>query len=163
MAIREVIKVGDPLLTKKCHKVTKFDTKLASILDDMKETMVASNGVGLAGPQIGIIRRIAVVLDVNKEEEGTEPVFYEFVNPEVIWESDEKINDAEGCISVPGVYGKVLRPARARVRAQNRNGEFYEVEGSGIVARCFCHEVEHLDGHIFTEKVTEYIKPEEIE
>jgi len=163
MATKEIITKGNALLSKKCHLVTKFDKKLWEMLDNMKETLIASNGVGLAAPQLGIIRRVALVLDVTLEEEGKEPVIYELINPEIIEKSDETIIDVEGCLSVPGIYGKVERPAKAKVRAQDRNGKIYEVEGKEITARCFCHELDHLDGHLFTEKVIEFIYPEDDE
>ncbi len=158
MAIREIMKKGEPCLTKKCHAVTNFDKKLFSLLDDMRETLLAANGVGLAAPQVGILRRVVLVWDVNREDSDRNPVIYELINPELVEVSEETEDGTEGCLSVPGVYGYVERPVRVTVRAQNRKGEFYEVTGEGIVARCFCHETEHLDGHLFTEKVTRYVE-----
>ena len=156
MAIRKIITQGDPVLAKKCHAVTKFDGKLADLLDDMKETLAVANGVGLAAPQVGILRRVVIVLD---EEDNP----MELINPEIIEQSGEQTG-LEGCLSVPGKYGTVARPDYVKVRAQDRNGEFFEVEGEGIVARCFCHELEHLDGHIFVERVIGPLyTPEELE
>lgn len=161
MAIRKIIKKGNPVLKMKCHPVTKFDERLGSILDDMKETLLESNGVGLAAPQIGLVRRYAIVWDINQEDKEKDPVIYELINPEIMETSEETEIAPEGCLSVPGKYGTVERPCWVKVRAQDRTGKFYEVEGTGIVARCFCHEIDHLDGHIFTEKVIKYLEPEE--
>lgn len=155
MALRSILTVGDPALTKKCRPVTAFDDRLAMLLDDMVETLLDSGGVGLAAPQIGVLRRVVVLLDVNQE---TEEVI-ELINPEVI-EQNEPEQVVEGCLSVPGKYGYVMRPTRAKIRAQDRHGNWFEREGEGIVAQCFCHETEHLDGHLFTEKVLEYVEVE---
>ncbi len=155
MAVRELIYDPDPILYKKCHKVTKFDNKLASLLDDMKETMVAANGVGLAGPQVGIMRRVCVVLDTLNEDR-----IIEFVNPEVL-ETSGSQTGSEGCLSFPDKFGIVTRPSEVTVRAQDRNGEWFEVTGKDLTARAFLHEIDHLDGHVFTEKVTRYLDEEE--
>lgn len=145
MATRKIIVKGDPVLEKKCRPVTVFDDRLAELLDDMKETLAKANGVGLAAPQVGILRRVAIVLDANDD-----PI--ELVNPEILEQTGEQTG-LEGCLSVPGRYGTVTRPNHVKVKAQDRNGNFFEVEGEAITARCFCHEIEHLDGHIFTEHV----------
>lgn len=145
MATRTIVVKGDPILEKKCRPVTEFNGHLAELLDDMKETLAQANGVGLAAPQVGILRRVAIVLDSEDQ-----PI--ELVNPEII-EQDGEQTGLEGCLSVPGRYGTVTRPNHVKVRAQDRNGNFFEVEGEAITARCFCHEIEHLDGHIFTENV----------
>ena len=145
MAIRKIVVKGDETLAKKCRPVTAFDGRLAELLDDMKETLAQANGVGLAAPQVGILRRVAIVLDANDEP-------MELVNPEILEQTGEQTG-LEGCLSVPGRYGTVTRANHVKVRAQDRNGAFFEVEGDGIVARCFCHEIEHLDGHLFTERV----------
>ncbi|HJC40196.1 MAG TPA: peptide deformylase, partial [Candidatus Intestinimonas pullistercoris] len=108
------------------------------------ETLAHAHGAGLAAPQVGILRRCVIVVDANDQ-------MLELVNPEIIWRSEETQDGLEGCLSVPGRWGEVERPARVRVRAQDRTGETFEVEGEEIVARCFCHELDHLDGHIFTE------------
>lgn len=145
MAVRKILVQGDETLNKKCHSVTSFDAKLHGLLDDMVETMKKNNGVGLAAPQVGILRRAVVVR--NEDDE-----IYELINPEIVSTEGEQ-EDFEGCLSVPGMYGIVKRPMRVRVRAQDRNGKTYEVEDEGLTARCFCHEIEHLDGHLFTERV----------
>lgn len=143
MAIREIVKRGDPVLGKMCHPVTKFDGKLADLLDDMKQTLAQANGLGLAAPQVGILRRAVIVIDDSGE-------MLELVNPEIIDRSGEQ-EGLEGCLSVPGLWGYVKRPDWVKVRAQDRTGAWFEVEGHNITARCFCHELGHLDGHLFTE------------
>lgn len=143
MSLRTILTQGDPALAKTCHPVEKFDEKLDDLLDDMKETLAQANGVGLAAPQIGILRRVVIVMDDQEN-------MVELVNPQII-ASDGEQTGLEGCLSVPGKYGVVTRPATATVRAQDRNGNFFEMSGEGIVARCFCHELEHLDGHLFVE------------
>lgn len=153
--IREIVKKGDPVLTKKCHAVTKFDQKLHLLLDDMKETLTASNGVGLAAPQIGILRRAVIV--INDQDD-----FVELINPEIVSSSGEQTG-LEGCLSLPGYYGEVTRPMKVKVRAQDRNGETFEVEDEGLTARCFCHEIAHLDGHMFDELCSKLYTDEEIE
>lgn len=145
MAIRTILTDEDPALSKVCRPVTVFDERLGELLDDMKETLAKANGVGLAAPQIGILRRVAVVLD---EEEH----MLELVNPQIVFQEGEQTG-LEGCLSVPNRYGTVTRPEHVRVKAQDRKGAFFEVAGEGITARCFCHELEHLDGHVFTERV----------
>lgn len=158
MAIRNILTKGDEMLAKKCRTVTEFDERLHILLDDMRDTLLSSNGVGLAAPQVGVLRRVVLVLDVNKEPEQ----IVELINPEVI-ELNELEPTVEGCLSVPNVYGMVMRPTWAKVKAQDRFGNWFEREGEGIVAQCFCHETEHLDGHLFTEKVTEYVDLEKVE
>lgn len=146
------------MLAKKCRVVTSFDARLHTLLDDMRETLIESGGVGLAAPQIGVLRRVVVLLDINQEPEE----MLELINPEVI-EVNELQPTVEGCLSVPGKYGYVDRPTWAKIRAQDRNGNWFEREGEGIVAQCFCHETEHLDGHLFTEKVSEYIDMDQVD
>lgn len=143
MSLRTILTQGDPALAKTCRPVEKFDQKLHELLDDMKETLVQANGVGLAAPQIGILRRVVVVMDAEDN-------MVELVNPQIIASAGEQTG-LEGCLSVPGKYGVVTRPATATVRAQDRDGNFFEMSGEGMVARCFCHELEHLDGHLFVE------------
>lgn len=155
MALRTIITKGDPVLTKKAHPVTNFDHKLAILLDDMVETLRDSGGVGLAAPQIGILRRVVVV--INGEDQ-----VIELVNPEIVATEGEQVG-FEGCLSVPGRWGKVKRPMKARVRAQNRQGEWFEVEDEGLTARCFCHELDHLEGHLFTELTDKLYTSEELE
>lgn len=152
MAIRNIITDGNPTLKKISRPVTSFDGRLAQLIDDMKETLVKSNGVGLAAPQVAILRR-AVVVDVGDE-------IIELVNPEILETSGEQ-DGVEGCLSVPEKYGLVIRPDFVRLKAQDRHGEWYEYEGEGLIARCFCHELEHLDGHLYTEKAYHMLTDEE--
>lgn len=155
MAIREILTDKDPVLHKKCHPVTQFDEKLADLLDDLKETLADANGAGLAAPQIGILRRAVIVVD-------DEDQMLELVNPEILSQSGEQ-DGLEGCLSVPGMWGYVLRPMKVKVRAQDRKGNWFEVKGEEMVARCFCHEIEHLDGHVFSEHVDHLYTNEELE
>ena len=155
MALRKILTQGDPALAKTCRPVEKFDRKLHWLLDDMKETLANAGGVGLAAPQIGILRRVVVVED---EEEN----MIELVNPVIVEQSGEQ-EGWEGCLSVPGKYGWVERPNVVTVRAQDRDGQFFEASGEEIVARCFCHELEHLDGHLFVEHADKLYSPEEID
>lgn len=155
MAILKILTQGDPALTKVCHPVTKFDDRLAALLDDMRDTLIDSNGVGLAAPQIGIIRR--VVLVINDEDE-----ILELINPEILEQSGEQ-EGFEGCLSVPGMSGVVKRPNYVKVKAQDRNGNWYEAEGTSLTARCFCHELAHLDGHLYTELCDRLYTNEELQ
>ena len=155
MALRTIVQDGDPILKKVCRPVTKFDDRLGTLLDDMKETLLDSGGVGLAAPQVGILRRVCVMQ--NEDDE-----VIELINPEIIYTEGEQTG-LEGCLSVPGKYGIVTRPEVVRVRAQDRNGDFFEVEDSDLTARCFCHEIEHLDGHLFVEHTDHLMTEEELE
>ena len=155
MAIRKIVTVGDSVLRKKCRPVSKFDDRLATLLDDMFETMHEANGVGLAGPQVGILRRV-VVIDTGEED-------VELVNPEIVSVSEETQTGLEGCLSLPGKYGIVTRPMFATVKAQDRYGDWYEYDGEEIVARAFLHEIDHLDGHMYTEIAEKMLSPEELE
>ena len=146
MAKRIIRKNDDPVLYKKCKDVKKYDAKLSELIDDMIETMNDANGVGLAAPQIGILRRICVI-DV-----GDGPV--EMINP-VILESSGEQGGMEGCLSFPGESGYVVRPNRVRVEAYDRNGDLYEYEGEGLFARAVFHETDHLDGKVYKRLVTE--------
>ncbi len=145
MAIRKILVDGDPTLNKVSRPVEKFDQRLHDLLDDLKDTLTEACGAGLAAPQVGILRRVVIVIDENGE-------MLELVNPVMISQEGEQ-DGLEGCLSVPGRYGVVKRPEQATVRAQDRNGNYFEVSGTGIVARCFCHELEHLDGKLFTKRV----------
>ena len=147
MPVRQILTDPDPVLYKKCHPVTKFDKRLASLLEDMAQTMLAANGVGLAGPQIGMVRRVCVVLDTNNNDR-----IIELVNPEVI-ATEGSQTGSEGCLSFPDKFGIVTRPNVVTVRAQDRNGEWFTITGQGLTARAFLHEIDHLDGHMYTEKV----------
>ena len=155
MSLRTILTDGDPALRKVCRPVTNFDQRLWDLLDDMKETLTESQGVGLAAPQIGILRRVVLVVDANDQ-------MLELINPEIIAQEGEQ-EGFEGCLSVPGRWGVVKRPATVRVRAQDRNGNTFEAEGVGIVARCFCHETEHLDGHLFVEHADRLYTTEELD
>ena len=155
MALRKIVLQGDECLTKVCRPVTDFNGRLHTLLDDMTDTLLDSGGVGLAAPQVGILRRVCVVL--NEDDE-----VIELVNPEIIFTDGEQTG-LEGCLSVPGKYGVVTRPEVVRVRAQDRNGDFFEVEDSDLTARCFCHEIEHLDGHLFIEHTDRLMTEEELQ
>ena len=155
MALREIIKKGDPVLEKHCHPVTRFDQKLWDLLDDMRETLAQANGLGLAAPQVGILRR--AVLVVNDQEE-----MLELINPEIIASEGEE-DGLEGCLSVPGYWGYVKRPAWVKVRAHDRNGNEFETEGTGMTARCFCHELAHLDGQLYTDLADRIYTTEELD
>ena len=152
MAIRGIVKEGDEALTKKCREVTEFNERLSVLIDDMFDTMYEANGVGLAAPQVGILRRI-VVIDV-----GEGPI--ELVNP-VIIASSGKQKAVEGCLACPGIYGYTKRPMHVKVRAQDRKGVFHEYEGEDLLARAFCHEIDHLDGILFRSHVVEYVNVED--
>ena len=153
MGIRKILTVDEPALHKTCKPVENFDKKLHKLLDDMRQTLIDSEGVGLAAPQVGILRR--VVLVDNGEQ------ILELVNPQLIETDGEQIG-AEGCLSVPGKYGLVKRPYYAKVRAQDRDGNWFECDGEELTARCFCHELDHLDGIIYTEVMERYLSDEEL-
>ena len=161
MALRNVLTDGNPALRKVCRPYTEFGPRLHQLLDDMRETLIEEDGVGLAAPQVGIIRRACIVLETNVPEDE-EPYFIELINPEITLEEGEQ-EGGEGCLSFPGQYGIVKRPQRVVVRAQDRNGETFEVEGTGLTARCFCHEIDHLDGIVFTSKCERMLTDEELE
>lgn len=154
MGIRKILTDKDPALHKVCKPVESFDRKLHKLLDDMAETMDDAGGVGLAAPQVGILRRIVVV--------DTGEGILELINPELI-ETDGEQEGAEGCLSVPGKYGLVKRPYIAKVRAQDRDGNWFEAEGEELIARCFCHELDHLDGIIYTQVMERFLTEEELE
>lgn len=158
MALRNILKEGDETLKKVCRPVTDFNARLHTLLDDMAETMNAAEGVGLAAPQVGILRRAVIVLETNVEP-GEEPYIIELVNPEILSQDGEQ-DGPEGCLSVPGVYGLVKRPEHVVVNAQDRNGEYFEVEGYGLTARAFCHEIAHLEGQLFVD-IAEHIMTED--
>ena len=155
MALRKIVEQGDPCLSKVCRPVTEFNGRLHELLDDMLETLADANGAGLAAPQVGVLRRACIVIDMDSEE------YIELVNPEIIAQSGEQTG-LEGCLSVPGKWGIVTRPNYVRVRAQDRDGNWFEVEGENMTARCFCHEIEHLDGHLYTEHIDHFLSDEEL-
>ena len=153
--VRKIIKLGDETLRKISKPMQKFDLRLWLLLRDMADTMYKADGVGLAAPQVGILRRVCVVM--NEDDE-----IIELVNPEII-ATDGEQTGLEGCLSVPGKFGIVTRPYTVRVRAQDRDGTFFEVEDEALTARCFCHEIEHLDGHLFVERTDHLLTEEELE
>ena len=144
MGLRKILTDKDPALHKVCKPVEKFDAKLHKLLDDMAETLEEANGVGLAAPQVGILRRI-VVIEVEPDE------VIELINPKIVAYSGEQ-DGQEGCLSVPGRWGMVKRPMHVTVRALNRKGEEFEITGHELLARCFCHELDHLDGALYIDK-----------
>lgn len=154
MALRKILTAEDPALHKVCRPVTRFDERLHLLLDDMKETMTEANGVGLAAPQIGILRRV-VVIDLGEE-------IVELINPEILETSGEQ-DGIEGCLSVPEEYWLVKRPNEVKARAQDRYGNWFEIEGKELIARCICHECDHLDGHLYTEVAYHKLSDEEMD
>ena len=154
MGLRKILDDRDPALHKVCRQVEKFDGKLHKLLDDMADTLAEANGVGLAAPQVGILRRIVIV--------DTGDGILELINPELLETDGEQVG-AEGCLSVPGRYGLVKRPYYAKVRAQDRDGNWFEAEGEELIGRCFCHELDHLDGIIYTEVMERFLTEEELE
>ena len=154
MGLRKILTVDEPALHKTCRPVEKFDKKLHDLLKDMTETLVDSGGVGLAAPQVGILRRVVLV--------DTGDGILELINPSLVETDGEQVGP-EGCLSVPGKYGLVKRPNYAKVRAQDRDGNWYEAEGEELIARCFCHELDHLDGIIYTEVMERFLTEEELE
>ena len=154
MGLRKILTDKEPALHKVCRPVENFDWRLHKLLDDMRDTLLDSGGVGLAAPQIGILRRV-VVVDIDGE-------ILELVNPTMLETDGEQIGP-EGCLSVPGKYGLVKRPMYAKVRAQDRNGDWFEAEGEELIARCFCHELDHLDGIIYTEVMERWLTEDELQ
>ena len=161
MALRTIVLEGDSVLHKHCRPVTNFDERLHQLIDDMRETLIGSDGVGLAAPQVGILRRVVLVLETNVPE-GEDPYIIELINPEIV-ESSGSQNGPEGCLSVPGRFGLVERPMDVTVRAQDRNGNSFEVKGHELTARVFCHELDHLEGKMFTQCVSRMLTDEELE
>lgn len=161
MALRKILTKEDPLLYKRSREVTDFNERLHQLLDDMRDTLAVSEGVGLAAPQVGVLRKAVLVLETNVAEDEDEYVI-ELINPEIIEMSGTQCGP-EGCLSVPGEYGVVTRPYRAKVRAQDRFGNWFEVEGEGLTARCFCHEIDHLSGVLFTSLSEKMLTQEELE
>ena len=153
MGLRKILTDKEPALHKTCKPVTSFDWRLHKLLDDMRETLIESGGVGLAAPQVGILRRV-VLVDTGEE-------ILELVNPSLVSTDGEQVGP-EGCLSVPGKYGLVKRPYIAKVRAQDRDGNWYEAEGEELIARCFCHELDHLDGILYTEIMDRFLTDEEL-
>ena len=156
MALLKIVKEGDPILRKTSRPVEQITPRILRLLDDMHETLAHAEGVGLAAVQVGVLRRIVLVEDA----EGN---VLELINPEIIESSEEHQEELEGCLSLPGQWGITDRPMRVRVRAQNRNGTWYETSGEGLQARCFCHEIDHLDGHLFKDHAIHMLSKKEID
>lgn len=156
LAVRKIVTYPAEILEQQCETVTVFDKKLGKLLHDMYDTMIEFDGVGLAAPQIGINKKIAIV-DID-DEHGT----IEMINPEILSESGEQTGP-EGCLSFPGLYGEVTRADNVKIKAQDRKGKTFLLEAKGFLARAILHEIDHLNGVLFTSKVTRYIKEEELE
>ena len=153
--IKQILQKEDPALHKKCHPITKFDGKLGGLLSDLTDTLKDAGGLGLAAPQIGILRRVCVVMDDDES-------YLELVNPEIVSQEGEQ-EGFEGCLSLAGMYGIVKRPMKVKVKAQDRTGAEVEYEREGITARCFCHEIEHLDGHMYYEHTDRLFNEDEVD
>ena len=149
MALRKILTSEDKALYKRCREVTSFDDRLHTLLDDMRDTLMQADGVGLAAPQVGVLRRAVIVLETNVPE-GEQPYVIELINPEIVESSGEQ-------------YGLVERPMEVTVRAQDRDGNSFEAKGTGLTARCFCHEIDHLDGVVFTSRAERMLTDEELE
>lgn len=155
MGTRRIVVQGDDRLQKKCRQVTDFNRRLHILLDDMKETLEEAQGAGLAAPQVGVLRRAVIVVDDDE-------TMIELVNPELLAYSGEQTGP-EGCLSVPGKWGMVTRPYSVKIRAQDRDGNWFELEREEMTARCLCHEIEHLDGHLYVEHIDHFLTDEELE
>ena len=155
MGTRRLVGQGDDRLQKKCRQVTDFNRRLHILLDDMKETLEEAQGAGLAAPQVGVLRRAVIVVDDDE-------TMIELVNPELLAYSGEQTGP-EGCLSVPGKWGMVTRPYSVKIRAQDRDGNWFELEREEMTARCLCHEIEHLDGHLYVEHIDHFLSDEELE
>ena len=161
MATRNILKDGDEGLTKKSRVITDFNERLHILLDDMRETLIEANGLGLAAPQVGVLRRAAMIVDTSIESELPEDQVVELINPEIISNEGEQTG-SEGCLSVPGVYGIVTRPESVEIKAQDRFGNEFKMQGTGLTARAICHEIDHLDGKVFLSLVERMLTEEEI-
>ena len=177
MATRNILKDGEKGLTKRSRVVSNFNDRLHILIDDMRETLIEANGLGLAAPQVGVLRRVALIVDtgIGVEETGDEDTelsedervellkrqIIELVNPEIIKQDGEQ-SGSEGCLSVPGVYGLVTRPETVLIKAQDRYGKSFEMEANELTARAVCHEVDHLEGVIFTSRVERFLSEEEL-
>lgn len=162
MAIRNILQKNDPALLKKSRAVTDFNKRLHVLLDDMRETLIEANGLGLAAPQVGVLRRAALVVDIDTEAEEPVETIVELVNPEIIAKSGEQTGN-EGCLSFPGLYGIVTRPDFVKVKAYDRHGNEFTMWGRGLTARAICHEVDHLEGTVFTSLTEQILTEEEME
>ena len=162
MALRNILKFGEPALEKKCRPVKDFNEHIHILLDDMRDTLLDADGVGLAAPQVGVLRRVCIVMDTSLEDKTPEEQIIELINPEIIYTEGEQTGN-EGCLSLPGEFGVVTRPNIVKVKAFDRHGNEFEYTGEGLTARAFCHELDHLDGHLFTEHVEHMLTEEELE
>lgn len=158
MGIRKIIRKGDLSLKKKSRPVTEYNARLQILLNDMRETLEEANGVGLAAPQVGVLRRAVLVADIS----GEEPIYYELINPEIVEREGEQIGP-EGCLSLPNIWGIVTRPEKVKVKAFDRSGKPFELEAEGLLARACCHEIDHLDGILFDSIADRFLSDEEIE
>ncbi|MBR5344209.1 MAG: peptide deformylase [Clostridia bacterium] len=158
MAIRKIVKLGDDTLRKTSKPQESFNLRLWTLLKDMADTMYQAEGVGLAAPQVGILRRVAVI-DISENRDQ----LIEFINPEIIWRSEETQCGREGCLSLPGRAGIVTRPKKVKVKAQDRHGEPFELEAEDLLARAICHELDHLDGVVYIDVMDREMSKEEIE
>ena len=155
MATLNIIKEGDPILRKISKPVKEFTPRILRLLDDMKETLIAAEGAGLAAVQVGVLRRIVLV---EHEKAG----LLELINPEIIKSSDARQQELEGCLSIPGKWGITDRPESVTIRAMDRNGKYFTMSGDGLSARAFCHELDHLDGILYTDRAVHMLTPEEL-
>ena len=162
MAVRNILNDSDPTLRKTSRAVTDFNRRLHVLLNDMRQTLIEANGLGLAAPQVGVLRRVALIVDTSIESENMEDQIIELVNPELVCKEGEQTG-SEGCLSVPDVYGIVKRPESVTVRAQDRRGKEFEYSGTGLTARAICHEIDHLNGVLFTTLAERFLSDEEIE
>jgi len=159
MAVRNILNGDDPTLKRKSRAVTDFNGRLHILIDDMRETMNEANGLGLAAPQVGVLRRVVLIVDLSIETEAPDEQIIELINPEIVIESGEQTG-TEGCLSIPGIYGVVTRPESVRVKAQDRYGKPFEISVRALSARAACHEIDHLNGVIFT-SLTDHLLTEE--
>ena len=162
MATRNILRGGDPALKKHSRTVTDFNKRLHILLNDMRETLIAANGLGLAAPQVGVLRRAVLIVDLSIESEDPEDQIIELVNPVIVEVSGEQTG-SEGCLSIPGVYGLVSRPEEVKVRAQDRFGKTFVLRGKELTARAICHETDHLDGIVFTSLTDRFLTEKELE
>ena len=162
MALRNILPESDSTLTKKSREITEFGKRLHILLDDMRETLIQANGLGLAAPQVGVLRRAALVVDTGIESEDINDQIIELVNPVIINNTGEQTG-TEGCLSVPGVYGIVTRPNSVEIRAKDRFGKDFIYSGDELLARALCHEIDHLNGQLFTKIAERFLTEEELE
>ena len=162
MAIRNILRDGDPSLLKKSRAVTDFNSRLHVLLDDMRQTLLEANGLGLAAPQVGVLRRAVLIVDLSIDSEEPKERIIELINPVILAKSGEQTG-SEGCLSVPGVYGIVRRPELVKIKAQDRYGNSFELWGKDLTARAICHEIDHLDGTVFTTLAERFLTEEELE